>query len=295
MSTKQLIPEAERDPKRFLALQECEEKMRTGFRRGVEASRLIGEQLRKIDEQELWSDAGCMSFTDYIKNRLPMDPRSARRLMIFSRIADIFEERQLALPEYESQAVPLGKLADDTLVEVWQRVQTACHRRGEPITVFAVQQAVEDQVEQGDGITIDLDTNSSSVVSTATTLATPVQRAMDRPRFTERGEEALEKISRLCPAEVTQAIEHRTIPISLDDLITWADQDDNTIKTLAYYWADERWSIPKAIRFENRAINGTTDINAMVLLCRARGGRAVITHDTGEDTFRFIVEQANQI
>lgn len=289
-----MIPAEEADAQRVLLLQECEQKITTGLRRGMEASRIIGEQLRIIDHEELWTVAGCLSMTDYIESRLTFDTRSARRMMLFSRIADLFESRQLALPACESQAMPLGKITDDNaLVEVWQRVQVACERRGEPITVFAVAQAVEEQHEQN-GVAIDLDSNSSGPVTTAGVLATPVEAAMARPRFTEKGEQALEKISRLCPPEIAVAIESNTVPITQDDLLTWADQDDHMIKTLAHYWADERWSIPKALRFEHRGINGATDINTLILLCRARNGHAVVTHDAGEATYRIIVDSADQ-
>jgi hypothetical protein len=59
---------------------------------------------------------------------------------------------------------------------------------------------------------------------------------------------------------------------------------------LARYVIDERWTVHKAIKFENRSITGLTNIDELVLLCRARGGRVVVTHDAGQVTVRLIIE-----
>lgn len=280
MTTKQImIPEQESDPQRYLLLTECEKKIASACRRGVECSREIGEQLRKIAELELWREKGSTSMTDYVEHELPMDKSSASRLMLFSRVADVFDSHQLSLPEYESQAVVLGKLKEDQLIEVWQRVKTACDRRGEPITVFAVRQAVIDQREQEPGVEVELKET-----------ATDGQRPTTRIRLNEKGEKALERVSRLCGAEIGAAIENGTVRVPQADLEAWAEQDDQTVKNLGFYVIDQRWSVNQSLKYENRAITGATAIDDLILLCRARGGRVVIDHDAESFTVRLTLE-----
>jgi hypothetical protein len=293
MTTKQLIPEEESDPKRFLLLQECEKKIQDACRRTIKEIRIIGEQLHIIDDQELWRDRGCTSMSDYIDSQLPFDQSTGSRMMLYSQIADIFDENQLALPASEKQALELGKLRDDegnlhekAVVQVWQRIQDKCEKRGEPVTVFAVKQAVLDYEERhpDPGVEVNLEDGqdtASSAAATAAATATP------RIRLNERGELALDKITRLCGADVGQAIESGTVRISQPDLITWADQDDETIEHLVWYVIDNRWSVPKAIKYENRSVTGATTVDDFIQWCQSRGGHAKFDYNE----FRFTVDR----
>lgn len=304
---KELIPKAESDPERFERLVQCETEINGLLRRTMDVSRRIGELLRKIEDEGLWRERGSDSFTDYLQNYQPIQPSAARRMITYSRIADLLHRRQLALPIHESQAVALAELKDDAqIIEVWETVQYVSEKRGEPVTAFLVEQAIEDRKERAEntggsstsstaaapGVEEgDLDGNSSGPVAVAGVLAAPTP-AFERPRFTERAEEALERLARLCGPEVAQAIEKRTLSISQKDLIAWAEQDDGMIKTLAHYLVDQRWSLKDALRFENRSITGQTDISDLILLCRARGGRVVVNCEVEDMSVRLTVEVA---
>jgi hypothetical protein len=306
MTTKQLIPQQESGPNRVLRLRECEKIIADACRRTIQESRVIGEQLRIISDQELWQEKGSTSMTDYVETELPFDRHAASRMMLFSHIADIFDQNKLALPAYETQALELAKLRDDEgnllekeLIHVWQKLQATCEKRGDIITTYAVKQAVLDFEETHDresgGVQVNLDDGQQAAGppspaggggsrEASTTAQAP------RIRLTEDGENALERIGRLCGPEIAKAIESGTVRISQADLITWAEQDDQMVKNLVYYVIDNRWSVPKAIKYENRTITGATTIDELILMCQSRGGRITFDHDTEEFTVRVTLE-----
>src|SRR5258706_4704129 len=239
------------------AMEECELKINNAWHKGIEASFVIGRELEKIRSQELFRALGYDSFHAYVKER--QDPRSMRRQLAVLGTVQALKAANLPLPANESQVVELARLDDETQPLVWQRLLTLRDKDPEkPITVGRVRAAVEFELaarpaRTGVKTTLDLDGNGAAI------------------KLDEEGERALNRIRRLCGDPIADSIVRLNIVISERDLIKWAEQDDAMVKQLAYYIA-QRWSVTKALAFENRDLSGMTTVNDMIALASARGG-----------------------
>lgn len=249
------------DAEQLQALEECELKINNAWHKGIEASFVIGRELEKIRNQELFRALGFESFHAYVKER--QDPRSMRRQIAVLGTVQALKAANLPLPANESQVVELARLDDEIQPLVWQRLLTLRDKDPEkPITVDRVRAAVEFELaakpaRAGVKTTLDLAGNGAADTSTI--------------RLSADGERALNRIRRLCGDPIADSIVRLNIVISERDLIKWSEQDDATVKQLAYYIA-QRWSVTKALAFENRDLNGMTTINDMIALAYARGG-----------------------
>ncbi len=249
------------DAEQLQALEECELKINNAWHKGIEASFVIGRELEKIRSQELFRALGYDSFHAYVKER--QDPRSMRRQLAVLGTVQALKAANLPLPANESQVVELARLADETQPLVWKRLLTLRDKDPEkPITVGRVRAAVEFELAAKPGragvkTSLDLAGNGAADSSTI--------------RLDEEGERALNRIRRLCGDPIADSIVRLNIVISERDLIKWSEQDDAMVKQLAYYIA-QRWSVTKALAFENRDLSGMTTVNDMIALASARGG-----------------------
>jgi hypothetical protein len=169
----------------------------------------------------------------------------------------------------------LARLDDETQPLVWQRLLTLRDKDPEkPITVDRVRAAVEFELAAKParaGVTTTLDLAGNGAADTSTI------------RLSADGERALNRIRRLCGDPIADSIVRLNIVISERDLIKWSEQDDATVRRLAYYIA-QRWSVTKALAFENRDLNGMTTINDMIALACARGGTLELTYQKAKIT-----------
>lgn len=272
---------------RFVALQECEQRMIGAFRRGLEATMAMAKELNKIEREELYTERGCELFSDYVQTYLQMSWRTAMRITAIARGVEVLRQAGLRLPTNESQVAELTRLKDETQqIEVWTRLLKAEEMEEMPLTARAVEKAVtvaieaaaqaEPEPRRGVQTSLDIEEDASSDgPNGAPKKMTPVGKVEPAARIKigEKAEAALERIRRLCGKPVAEAIENGNHPISERDLIKWSEQEDDMVKRLAHYVSDMRWKVDKAIAFENSDIDQETTLEKLREMAIARGGR----------------------
>jgi hypothetical protein len=276
----------EGDATRLVALEDCERKIMSSYRRGLEATCDMAKQFRKIKDHELYKERGCKDFDDYAIRYLRADLRSVYRTLEVADVIEVLRRAGLPPPANESQAVELSRLDHDHQPEVWQRLLKAEEVHELPLTAAAVKKAVdlaqetlEAQAEVADvprkGVQTELDTDQAASEGTAKKM-TPVGAGIKIPeravRYDESGEAALERITRLCGAAIGKAIESGNLPMTQRELIKWAEQADDMVVRLAHYLNDLRWKVEKAVQFESQEIDEATTLTKVRELTLARGG-----------------------
>jgi len=273
---------------RFLALQECEQRLIGAYRRGLEATMSMAKELNKIEREELFIERGCKLFSDYVQTYLQMSWRTAMRITDVAKGVEVLRQAGLRLPVNESQVAELTRLKNETQqIEVWTRLLKAEEMEEMPLTARAVEKAVtvaieaaaQAEPEERRGVQTSLDMEDEDTTSDGPNGApkkmTPVGKVEPAPRIKigEKAEAALERIRRLCGKPVAEAIENGNHPISEKDLIKWSEQEDDMVKRLAHYVSDMRWKVDKAIAFENSDIDSETTLEKLREMAIARGGR----------------------
>src|SRR4029077_847975 len=130
------------DTARKAALDECELKIVTAFRRGLEATCSIARELHKILRDELYK-AKTQEFKDYLREYLKIDERSFRRIIAISQTVDQLKEAGLELPANESQAAELSRLQPPLRPKIWLELITKAEREDKNLTLDEVRRAVE--------------------------------------------------------------------------------------------------------------------------------------------------------
>lgn len=291
------ITEKEEEARRVL-LETCEKKIFSAFRRGMEATRAIAKELITIDDQQLYLVGGYSSLQDYVDGRLNLSYRSATRLMDIQRTMDVLEEHKIErLPYNESQAAELSRLPVEMRPEIWTKTIEICEENQRDLTAYAVRSAVEATLQairqneaakpkqpaprpRARGVDIPLDDSGPGN-------GTEPEK---RSPFSEEGEKALDRIRRLCGDSVADSIENGTIQITENQVIRWAEEETDTVKNLAYYIVDLRWTFPRALNYEHRIVDGQTTIDELMTLTRARGGHVSFHHAD----FRISIEHIAQ-
>jgi hypothetical protein len=120
---------------------------------------------------------------------------------------------------------------------------------------------------------------------------TKAEGVPDRIRLTGEGEKALDRIRALCGEETAVGIETCSVAISERELIKWADQSDTIVKNLAHYIVDLRWSVRKALDYEERIIDGESTLSQLIVLARARGGSVTIEHKDYNEEYRVTIKR----
>lgn len=295
MKSKELLAA---DTTRLTLLEECEHKIGQALRRGLDATCVIGRELRKIDDLELWKEPGYKSFGLYVSDRLQFEARSVARFLDISRTTDRLKAAGLPLPENETQVAELARLDEELQSVVWERVRKAAEIREEPITVYTIRTAIEKETAQPPpplpaarpGVRTPLDEPEAELG-----LSTPASgndgskgatALPERISLSEDGEAALERIRRFCGDPVAEAIEHFRLQISERELLLWSQQDDP--QTLAHYIVNLRWTVAKAIGFESQTVTERTPLGKLFALARAHQGR----YEFNSDEASVLVEMA---
>jgi hypothetical protein len=290
MSSKEIVSNQDQI---LLALEECEKRIMSACRRGREATAAIGKELVKIRNEELFR-ARHENFTDYVTEDVHLDLASAYRIMKVYETVAALEQEGLMLPDNESQIVELAKLLPEGRATVWKRILVASQDHDRPITVDTVKIAVDQEEKrlaakpaqepaksrQPRGVQVSLDMGEDEDEE-KTNGSAPAVIALS-----EKGEAALARIRKICGDQVAEAIERARVQISERELRRWADLDNQLVYNLAHYVVNQRWSVAKAINYEERMIDGTTNVDTLITMSRARGGRLTTTHDDA----RILVE-----
>lgn len=268
-----------KDNNRLLLLEECEKKIGNYFRRGLEATVGIGQQLRKINDLELYLERGCRSINEYAFDCFGLPAAHTSRFMGISTSAELFKAKGIELPANETQLAELARLDPEHQIETWELVKKAAEAREEKVTAAIVRTAVDNAKvvpastsppgaprESLDEPDLDLGSLAPSEEQNGSKGRIEVPRIS----LSEDGEEALEKIRRTCGDVVADAIEHHRIQISERELILWSRQEDPDL--LTHYIADLRWSVAKAVGFDRQAITEQTKLSKLIILAMANGG-----------------------
>lgn len=282
------------DKERIVALEECEHKIINGFRRGLEATCSIAREFGKIEVQELYRDAGYEEFNEYLERRLGLELTSVRRIMAVSVTIENLRKAGMNLPENESQAAELARVEAEHQPIVWGLVLEEAERLDKRVTANAVRDAVKSYEQQNEsreeeqeeekpvrrGVTTALDLAESNGASKKSA------KVPEQITFTEEGEEALERIGRLCGAPISKAILNGNLPMPERDLIKWSEQTDEMVSILAHYISDLRWSVARAIQFESQTLNEATTLGQLITLAKAHHGR----YAEETDYYKFSLE-----
>src|SRR4029077_1284549 len=107
--------------------------------------------------------------------------------------------------------------------------------------------------------------------------------------LSEKGDAALQRIRKVCGAEVANDIASGNKAITEREIKSWAEYDDETMRNLVYYIMDQNWHLAKAVSFENRIaqVQDSTDVADLILIASARGGKATIKHDRAKITIEL--------
>lgn len=279
MATKTLAT----DSARKTALEECELKIHSAFRRGLLATCEIAEELNKILSQELYTLKASV-FTEYVTDFLKIDIRSYHRILAVSETVEQLKQAGLQLPANESQAAELARVDAPLLPQFWSDLIIRFEREERPLTTDAIREAINQPIvasptsaraaapARGAGIEVDMDDNGSAPPAKK---QTPVQEGV--LVLTEKGEAALNRIRKICGDKIAKAIEDGTRAMTERDIRNWAEFDDTMMKTLVYF-INNNWTLNRAVAFTNKEIEDSTHVHDLILIANARGGLARFKH-----------------
>jgi hypothetical protein len=282
------------DTARKTQLEDCEIKIRTAFRRGLEATCLIAKELHKIYRDELYTEKTA-DFSEYITEFLQIDLRTYRRIIAVSQTVQQLQDAGLALPANESQAAELSRLEPELRATVWNNLVIRAEGQDKILTTEDVKHAVEQaeaaqpvaaqaQAQEGGQVEIEMGDQENGQGPPARKKS-PAQEGV--LVLTEKGEAALNRIRKICGAQIAQAIEEGTRAMTEREIRNWAEYDDQMMRNLTYYVIDKNWPLNKAVAFENKAIEDSTDVHELILIASARGGSAAINY---ENRARIVIE-----
>jgi hypothetical protein len=271
------IVEKDATKTRHDALAECELRIAKASKDTVESIRIIGRELIKIEEGELFEVMGKNDFQEYVEHCLKYDYRLARFCMRASPALELIKEQKLQLPYTQSQVVELIKIKEpETMLGLWQKILDYCDKEQATASYDMVRDAVEKQrTKTGDyqtravkpkplpkGIEIDLDATlpNGAVVRGAV--------------LSEDGEKALNRIRRLCGDQYADAVRAENPKVSERDLIAWSENENEMVKNLAYWIVIKRWTLKKAVQYEETAFDLETTVGELGDVARSRGGKA---------------------
>lgn len=273
-------------------LAESERRIQQATRDTVESIRIIGAELTRIEDEELYEVLGRNDFQEYVEIHLKFDYRMARAWMRASQALGLLHQQKLQLPYNQSQVLELAKLKEpEVLVGVWKKILDFCDKENKVPTFELVRDTVEAQRKKTNefqtrarfkttttkpvkGIEIDLgDVNGAEAKPSST--------------LTEDGEKALNRIRRLCGDDIADAIREHNPKVPEKDLITWAQQDVEVVKTLAYWIVIKRWSLKKALAYDE-SVDAETTVEKLIDLARSRGGRVSVQLEEARITIEII-------
>lgn len=265
------------DP-RLAQLEDSENKIRTAFRRGLDATCSIAKELHKIYSQDLYT-VKTEDFTEYITDYLNINIVTYRRIVAISQTVAQLQDAGLALPANESLAAELSRLDPDLRPKIWNSLVIQAETEEKALTTEDIRRAVDMVQRQAPrtlkaaapaGIEVEMDQENGSEPPAK---PSKPQAQEGQLVLTEKGEAALSRIKKICGAQIAKAIEDGTIAMTERDIRNWAEYDDAMMRTLVYYIV-QRWTLSKAVAFESREIQESTDIRDLITIASARGGSA---------------------
>jgi hypothetical protein len=289
---------------RIEQLEQLESIISEAFRRGLTATREIGKAFARIKDENLYGAVGIETWTKYLENRWGSSLTTVDDIIAAARMAEFLEEAGLPLPPRtnQSQLLVLAKLAEPAQrIEAWREIVDLSERTNVPLSIKVVKKAVDlavKQIQRTSGVHVDLDTDKATEASAPA--PTPAGRsitvrakgeAVDRIQLNEEGEAALERIERLCGKATAEAIESGQFKISDHNLIRWAEQSDNMVRILYHYLFWERWSLKKALDFEEKLIDEETSLRQLLALARASEGKRIVEHDFANEHWVITIER----
>lgn len=277
---------------RLVALEECEQKIFQAFRKGMEQACAIAREFEKIEKEELYRDLGYESFNDYVQKRLRLALRTVQEHRQIGRTVETLSAARLELPLNSAQALELARVQPpERQTEIWQKVLQAKERSEGPLSTEGIRKIIDIlEAEREErpkpppalrpakvGVTTELDLEAEAETNGELKSSPEVIQMPEQVTFSEKGEAALERITRLCGKVVGQSIANGNLPITERELQRWADQEDELVKSLAHYISNMRWSVAKALVFENKAVEDLTVVQ-LEQQARARGGKLILKH-----------------
>jgi hypothetical protein len=272
---KILVQENAVQQSRHDALAQAELKIKKASADTLDSIRIIGRELIGIEEDNLWEIEGYDDFKTYVEIHLHFSWDLAKRWMRVSQAFDLLDQAKLQLPINESQVIELAKIKEPgTLVAVWERILDFATANKAALTHDLVRGAVNEQRTKAGtiltrairkkkgkapkGISIDLEGNGAPKTVKG---------------LSDKGEIALNRIRRYCGDAYADAILGENVNISEGDLIKWAEETSEMIKNLGYWIVIKRWSLRKALAYEENSVDGDTKVHQLGDLARSRGGR----------------------
>jgi hypothetical protein len=246
------------------------------------------------------------SFSRYVEEYMQCDRHTIDRIIELSQIAQLIEGAGLRLPANETLLRELTKLEPERQKIIWQAITEGFE--SDEITPKIVRIAVEQElkrqsspsapetkeqkIQSGVRTALDMDNGEKEEGQTQEApAAQPKAVAPGRITLTQEGEDALDRIRALCGDRTAEGIEKGYVSISERELIKWADQSDVTVRNLQHYICELRWSVRKALDYEERIIDGESTLNQLIVLARARGGRAIIEHQDYNELYKITIER----
>jgi hypothetical protein len=250
------------------ALLESELKIKRATRDTVDSLRIIGRELIKIEEQELYEVMGGNDFQEYVEFHLQFDMRFARQMMRGSLVLDQLERAQLPPPENQSTVFELAKLREpETQSVVWGKVLDFCEKQNQRATYDLVRDAVAAQR----GAVLHTRVRSRRTQKTEIDLQADNG---EKPSWSEHGQAFLDRIERLCGTEISQAVASGNPRVSENDLELWSDQSNELVRILGYWVVIRRFTVKRALRYEEESVNPSTTVDELRHWCMSRGGKA---------------------
>ena len=277
------------------ALEDSENKIKSAFRRGLEATCVIAKELHKIYASEAYTLIS-ETWADYIKIRLNMDIRSYRRIIGVSQTIAQLQDAGLALPANQNQAEELSRLDPQLRAKIWNHLVVQAERDDRTLTAEDIKRAVDEAVEVAGkaqvnakappaGIEIDMDDKDNGASPPAKKPKPEVQEG--QLILTEKGEAALNRIRKICGEEIADAIQSGAKAMTEREIRNWAEYDEAMVRTLTYYVIDKNWPLSKAVAFEQREIQESTDVSELIMIASARGGSARVNFNKAKITIEL--------
>ncbi len=272
---------------RKVALEECLIRMKSAFRRGLEATCTIAKELHKIYREELYLEV-TEDFNEFVTDYLNINIATYRRLIAVSQTVHQLQEAGLELPANETQVAELARLDPLIRTRVWNELMIRAEKEDKVLTVEDIRRAVEvaeqaalardtrGSSDADHGVEVDLeDTNGNE--PPAVKKKAPVQEAV--LVLTEKGEAALSRVRKVCGEEIAEAIASGTKAMTERDLRSWAEYDNEMMRQLVFFVFDQNYPLTKAVNFISKGIDDSTDVHDLILIASSRGGTAMINHD----------------
>jgi hypothetical protein len=282
MTTKALSA----DTARRTALEDCELKIKSAFRRGLLATCEIAKELHKIFHGELYT-VKTPDFNEYVTDCLNINIVTFRRIVAVSQTIAQLQEAGLELPANETQAAELSRLQAPLRPQVWNDLVISAEREEKTLTVEDVRKAVDTaeriipRSSRGPSdadveVDMDLEDGNGSEPPRAKKNAIAQEAELI---LTEKGEAALNRIRKICGDEIADAIEEGTKALTERDIRNWAEFDPEMMRQLTFFVFDRNYPLNKAVTFINRPIDDSTDVSDLLLIASSRGGTAQLNCD----------------